>query len=108
MRENERLGQKGIKKLKPHTHATAHHPSAHKAARTLWNHAPTPNEPVVEPTAIGHHIVLQVAHAADHATAAHHVIDWCYAATSEGHSASASDTSLLALSNALLLAWRRL
>jgi hypothetical protein len=96
------------KELKPHTHATTHHSSAHKAARTLWNHAPTPGEPVGEPTAIGHHIVRQCAHAADHATTAHHVIDWCDAATSEWHCTSASDTNLLGLSSTLLLAWRRL
>jgi len=96
------------KELEPHTHATAHHPSAHKTARTLWNHAPTPNEPVVEPTATGHHIVLQGAHAADHATTAHHVIGRCDATTSERHCTSASDTTLLALGSSLLLAWRRL
>src|SRR6266852_5046225 len=100
------------KKLEPRTHATPHHPSAHEPARTLRNHAPTPSESVVVPTATttGHHIVLQGAHAAaDHASAANHIVGRCDAATAEWHCTSASNaTLLLPLCWSLLLTWRRL
>ena len=99
-------------KLEPRTHATPHHPTAHESARTLWNHASTPSESVVVPTAsaTGHHIVLQGAHAADHASAASHIVNGCDAATSKRHCTSASDATLLLLplSRTLLLTWRRL
>jgi hypothetical protein len=65
-------------------------------------------------TTTGHHIVLQGAHAAaDHASAANHIVGRCDAATAERRCTSASNATLLLLLLlllcwTLLLTWRRL